>query len=581
MISSNDVEEVQSIAKKRSRFLGRICELLIFVGTGYLLLIVYGDRPLVAEPWQWADDGLYLKHGEAFAQWLQGDSKQWLGPYDAIMLSKAPLFGVWIGLLHTLHIPLRLAEFGMLLGLPWLFRAAVRPMLYLSGWRLLPFMILLIGLPFLPQEQRLLRSALHVAVASGCLISAVGMILRSRLSGVSPVRWAISTGFLFALSYLNREETIWLLPVVASALSAMFIGACAQRKWRTAMSVIVGVSFAFAVPVSMVVLLNYQAYGIAVTTLRRAPAFTKAHQVMTSLDPDGRERYVPITTATRHKAYSLSPTFSRLQTYLEGTASDPIATNSGHLALNGRAEGTREFFVSNFEFVLREAAFAAGAKTASSSEDMFETIRMELDACIEAGKFTSGNHGPALMAAAMPGDNLEILKSSVASLKMLYTLKGMVYPQSGFSSGLSKDLKRMEKICHTHVAPTQTMAPVKPQWPNFKIRSVLFYVFSKFQAAIYLIGTLTVVVYAFLVVVRHRSNPVYWERGFAGLVLFGSLFAFSLAMSVVNVLGFPILQYAVTYNCFGFIPLSVLGAFGLALLLAWVPPCVSNGTPNK
>lgn len=569
------------MAWKRFRFLRRLGDLLMFVGLGYLLFVVYGDRPLVAEPWQWADDGLYLRQGEAFVQWLQGDSKQWQGPYDAILLSKAPLFGIWIGLLHKLHIPLRLAEFGMLLGLPWLFRAAVRPMLNLSGWRLLPFMIILMGLPFLPQEQRLLRNTLHLAVASGCLISAVGMILRSRLSGMTPVCWAISTGFLFALSYLNREETIWLLPVVASALLAVFIGGYAQRNWRPAVLAMVGVSCAFAVPVSLVAMLNYQAYGIAVTTLRRAPAFTKAHQVMTSLEPDGRERYVPITTATRLKAYGLSPTFSRLQPYLEGSASDPVATNPGHLALNGRAEGTREFFVSNFEFVLRDAAFAAGAKTASSSEDMFETIRLELDAGIDAGKITSGNHGPSLMAAAMPGDNLEILKSSVVSLEMLYTLDSMVYPQSGVSSGRPKDLERMGKLSRTRVAPTQKMAPVKPHRPNFQVRSVLFSVFSKFQASIYLIGTLTVLVFAFLLVLRHRSNPVYWERGFAGLVLCGSLLAFSLAMSVVNVLGFPMLQYAVPYNCFGFIPLSVLGAFGLALLVAWVSPGVSNGAPKE
>ena len=421
-------------------------------------------------------------------------------------------------------------------------------MFNLSGWRLLPFMIILIGLPFLPQEQRLLRNTLHVAVASGCLISAVGMILRSRLSGMTPVRWAISTGFLFALSYLNREETIWLLPVVALALLAVFIGAYAQRNWRPAVLAMVGVSCAFAVPVSLVAMLNYQAYGIAVTTLRRAPAFTQAHQVMTSLEPDGRERYVPITTATRLKAYGLSPTFSRLQPYLEGSASDPVATNSGHLALNGRPKGTREFFVSNFEFVLRDAAFAAGAKTASSSEDMFETIRLELDAGIDAGKITSGNHGPSLMAAAMPGDILEILKSSFVSLEMLYTLDSMVYSQSGFSSGWPKDLKRMEKLSRTRVAPTQKMAPVKPHRPNFQVRSLLFSVFSKFQAASYLIGTLTVLVFAFLLVLRHRSNPVYWERGFAGLVLCGSLFAFSLSMSVVNVLGFPMLQYAVPYT---------------------------------
>jgi hypothetical protein len=36
--------------------------------------------------------------------------KQWLGPYDALILAKAPLFSVWLSMVHMLHVPLRLAN---------------------------------------------------------------------------------------------------------------------------------------------------------------------------------------------------------------------------------------------------------------------------------------------------------------------------------------------------------------------------------------------------------------------------------------------------------------------------------------
>ena len=103
---------------------------------GLLLYWVYGTRPLVAEPWQWADDGLYLRQSEGIVRWLHGDAKEWLGAYDPLIASKAPLFAVWMACLHILEVPLRLAEFALLLMLPWLFRAAVRPMISLSWWQM-------------------------------------------------------------------------------------------------------------------------------------------------------------------------------------------------------------------------------------------------------------------------------------------------------------------------------------------------------------------------------------------------------------------------------------------------------------
>ena len=133
--------------RKVPRLLSQAGSTLMLLGVGWVLYLVYGARPLVAEPWQWADDGLYLRQAEAFGRWLSGEAPLWLGPYDPVLLSKAPLFGIWMGLLNSAGIPLRLAEFCQLLVLPWLFRAAVRPMWKLSGWQMLPIVVLLVGLP--------------------------------------------------------------------------------------------------------------------------------------------------------------------------------------------------------------------------------------------------------------------------------------------------------------------------------------------------------------------------------------------------------------------------------------------------
>ncbi len=545
---------------------------LAIIGVGAVLYWIYGDRPLVAQPWQWADDGLYLRQAEAFIQWLHGSANQWLGAYDPVLLSKAPLFAVWLGLLHILHLPLRLAEFGLLLLLPWLFRAAVRPMLQLNGWRWMLVAVILIGLPMLPQEQRLLRNAFQAALGGGCLISAVGLILRARTSSLNSARWAALTGLLFGLSYLNREETIWLLPVVFCALGAVLAGAWVKRNWRTAVIAMGSLGIAFAVPVTLVSLLNYKAYGIAITTMRRAPAFTRAHQVMTSLDPATREHFAPILTATRLKAYRLSPTFALMQLHLEGPATDSIARNPGHLALNKRPLNTREFFVSNFEFALRDAAFQAGARTAPEAEAMFARIEFELKSAVAAGKITAGNHGPSVMAAPLPGDYGQIFQSTFESLQKLYSLESMSFPAAGISSGEPHDLQRTASLTNTSLTPTQEMKPTELPDVGGGIRSGLYQLLTKLDRVIYAVSTLAILGFVASTLWWHRSEPAYWERAFAGLVLGGALVAFSLSMAVVHVLGFPILQWAAPYNYLGFTPLSVLSAFGLALLMAWVQP---------
>jgi hypothetical protein len=441
-------------------------------------------------------------------------------------------------------------------------------MFELTGWRWVIVSIILVALPFLPQEQRMLRTALHAALSSACLISAIGLILRARHSALKQVLWAGLTGLFFAMSYLNREESIWLLPAVGCTLVALAAGACWQRAWRSATASAASLLGAFFVPVAFVSALNFHGYGVMLTTMRRAPAFTLAHQVMTSLEPQTRERFVPIRTATRLKAYQLSPTFARLQPYLEGPATDSISRNPGHLSLNGRSLDTREFFVSNFQPVLHEAAFQAGAHTAPASEAMFSDIERELKSAVAAGKIAAGNHGPALLAAPMQGDYGRILQQTFVSFRKLFTLDSMAYPTSGVSSGAPEDLNRISSFTHMRLAPTKEMQESGFSNVTFGARCTVFSIITKVEAVAYVLGTFTVLFFAVFTAARHRRNHAQMEQSFAGLVLCGSVASFSFSMAMVDVLGVPILQRGSSYNCLGYIPLSVLGAFGLVILMA-------------
>ena len=541
------------------------------VGLSLFLFWVYGHRPLVGLPWQWADDGLYLRQSEAFLRWLNGDGKQWLGPYDALILSKAPLFALWMALLHILHVPLRVAEFALLLLLPWLFRAAVRPVLALPWWLLATTGTLLIALPSFPQEERLLRSALQVALSSGCLVSGVGVILRARTPNARMAPWAALTGLLFALAYLNREETVWLLPLMLCAVAAILLHTWRNRSWLQGLLATGSLVGATAIPIALISGLNYHSYGVFVTTTRRAPEFTRAHQLLTRLEPKTRERYVPIRAATRLKAYAVSPTFARMRSYLEGPETDPIARNPGHLFTSGLPLTAREFVVTNFQFVLQEAAFQAGARTARDSEAMFRAIARELESAIALGWISAGAKGPATLAPPLPGDYGRIVRQTAVSLRKLYALDGMVLPTGDVSSGALEDLQRMENLTYEALAPTKEMRSLDLPEVGAGARRLAYEVITKLEMAAYALGSGVLLSFAVATAARHRRDRARVNLAFAGLALCGSLAAFSFAMAVTDVLGFPLLKPTrAAYNNLGYAPLSVVGAFGLVVLFSWL-----------
>jgi hypothetical protein len=439
----------------------------------------------------------------------------------------------------------------------------------LSWWQLSATAVLLVALPFLPQEVRLKRTALQAALVAGCLISAVGLILRSRRPGAGSARWAALTGFVFALSYLTREESISLLPVVVCAMVAVLAGAWADGAWRWRLAASGCLLGAFAIPLACVSGLNYRSYGVFLTATRRAPEYLRAHRVLTSLEPETRERYVPISTATRLKAYALSPTFASFRSYLEGPASDSIATNPLHLKLYGRPATTREFFVINFEFPLREAALNAGAHTAPESERMFGALSSELEAAIASGKIQAGSSGPPPLAAPLPGDYGRILRQTLASLRQLYALEGLAYAWNATSSGNPSDLQRMATLTHSPLAPTREMKSVELPPVGLPARRAVYTLISTLEMAAYAITTFVLLAFATATAFRRRRDHLALEQIVAGLALCSAVVAFSLTMGVVEVLGFPHLRTG-RYNVLGYSPLSVTSAFGLVVLSCWV-----------
>ena len=550
---------------------------------GLLLLALYwlyGWRPF-RPSWIPVDDGLYIRNAEGILNWNLWQGSSWLGQFDGFSLAKAPLFSVWLALLHLLGIPLRVGEFVLLVGGPFLFKSAVRPATTLARWEFAVVTVLLVANPMLPEEFRLLRETLHVALTNLCLIAAVGLALRAEESPRERMRWASLTGLLLGLCYLNREEATWISMAVCVAIALVLARAAFQ--WRHARQspvptlkahglALLVLGAGFLLPVLTVCALNQAYYGSFITTFRRSPAFTGLYQRLTSLEPRGHQAYVPVARATRLKAYQLSPTFSRLKPFLEEPGSYWAAGNNEHAVFNGRSSADKEFFVSYFEFCLLYAAQQAGAKTAGQMEAMFRNIDAELEEAVQAGRIEAGSHGPAILAAPRPGDFKRILSASTVSLSSLIRAGRATTNWPPATSADHARLDDLARLTHSAVVayPQDSMHHAAREFVFRWIKRIQQVLFP--AAFIALFALLTWRRKEVFTLAPSGRAFVVWSTA----IPLGGLVAFCLSMAVVDVLGFKFLGLGRGYNELGFAPLSVFCACVFVGVMLFVS---RSGTP--
>jgi hypothetical protein len=112
-------------------------------------------------------------------------------------------------------------------------------------------------------------------------------------------------------------------------------------------------------------------------------------------------------------------------------------------------------------------------------------------------------------------------------------------------------------------------------------RRIAYQVIGRFQVAAYGIAAVALLAFMMATVARHRRDPTRMDLALAGLLLCGSLLAFSTAMAVIDLLGFPLLERTMSpYNNLGYAPLSVASAFGLVVLFFWLRPAFMSTAGN-
>ena len=529
---------------------------VIFIG-----FLTFFIRPLDALPWQWADDALYFNNAKAFLYHF-GES-QWLGPFDQITLSKAPFFPMFLGAIHTVSLPLRIAEFLLYLALPIIALRVVAPLRLAPGKVLFLASVFFLFIPVLNNELRLGRGVLFGFILILFLLSLFAIIVRGRNGTTTSVMcWSGLAGFALGLASITREEASWLLLPAAVAFGGFFLADVSRRKVGQLILISMVAWLSYSVPVQSVSLVNEMAYGIDGPSLRQNESFRKLYSMLSSLEPSTQKRFVPILTEVRKKAYALSPHFKEIEPFLEGPALDSLANAKNHHGLNNWKSGEREFFVSNFEFALSKSIVLSGRDDGKNFVSFCDAVVNELDTAIQNGEIEAGGIILPMLAPISFEDLWPVVKSSATSFGYLVLGQGMSIAKP-YSMKIPDGTMEWHAFLRTWPPPIEDDKYIdRTDTPGAYILIKTAYEF------LILPIILLSLICAAVVLVAHRNEDNFGNLLFPLALGLSGVMAFSLVMGIVNEIGFPMLKYPYSYNRLGFYPLHfLLFVCGISFLL--------------
>jgi len=358
---------------------------------------------------------------------------QWLGPYTHLTLAKGAGYPVFLALVNTLNLPVKLAEHAVYITAS-VALSVMAGLLYKSR-RAAVFIFLCLAVnPALWSHgaQRITRESFYaglcVAIFAGAawFLSSSAWRARLRLRMVA----ALGVGLLVGAFMVTREEGIWIVP----SLLVIALGAYAMRR-----SLLVSAevkSGSTAVQLSSVLallligagvaplsfsLLNKEVYGSGLLNDLNAGAYPAAYGAIVSLHPSDQDPRLGFTDETVRIIQQASPEASLLLPHLpmeEDANWRRVTCSELKLSPCPRVIGSAWLL-----WALRQAASDEGQfKSAADAQRYFRKIATDLHAACASGRV----HCEKLQRGLAPPPRLEyvprITQGVHEGLKILWTL---------------------------------------------------------------------------------------------------------------------------------------------------------------
>ncbi len=366
----------------------------IVVMAAYVWLM--SNVPLVAMPYAGNDDGLFVRSAGFL---LAG---KWLGPYGPTMLSKGPLYSIWIAASWVSGLPLLVSQAILYAICCLALVRAVRPWLPSEPAAYAVFCVLLFN-PVAYSEPllRVVRDGVYTSLTILLLALSIGWVRAREESTRRRGAQAIGIGLLLGAYWCTREEGLWILPLLLMtwavpcvALVAAASGPVMQRMRARRNALMREAVLGFAVAavagavVACVALTNRAHYGVADVVELKQAEFLDAYGAFVRIRVDQSPTpYMIVSRAQRERAYAMSPAAAELRPNLDGPMMDGLVRSGCQAYAIAPCDG--ELRTGWFVWALREAASNAGHyDTATEARRFYAQIAKEIDTACRDGRLS-------------------------------------------------------------------------------------------------------------------------------------------------------------------------------------------------
>ncbi len=443
----------------------------LVAGLVLLKLWLVSAQPIVAIGGAFYDDALFIDLAKNVAQ---GD---WLGPYQQATLMKGPAYPLWIAGLHRLGIPVPPAQHVLYLCACLLVLRALRPLRLSWGvelglfcllwWNPMSYDLSVLG--------RVLRQHLYTPASLLAVAGGMALVARSGEEGVGVGKlagWGLLGGGGFAVVWLTREESIWIVPTLVLfagyALGSSRSGGAVSRR-AVLLALLVGGAGSGAL-IGTICGVNARHYGWFGTVELRATEFVAAYGALQRIDAGKALPFTPVNRAARERAYAVSPTFARLRERLEGP--DALIWSAVSEPYTGRPRAEKEIAGGWFIWFFRESVVEVfRPKDAATVLAVYARIAAEINAACDDGRLEAGPRHDSLAPRLRPGDLGRLLHALPEYLDYFVTFRGFS-ALPGRSSGTEDLLEPFRRLtgwplASSPEAPAST--PPAGRWVEFRL----------------------------------------------------------------------------------------------------------------
>lgn len=333
--------------------------------------------------WLVHTEDIYGSATEFDALWFVNAAKHWYwgSEYSWTAFVRPPAYPLFIAFVHLLHIPLRIGielldAAGYLAVVAGLRKAGAPVWVCLTSYAAMSLHPGGYQLNSVTMADNFYAAVLPLALG--------GLLLTLFTARLIHATW---TGFALALLWNTREESILIPPmIVVFLIVALVRQRLVARFWKPAMNYWLKPAGAMIGTLlllnSAVLAANYRAFQSFSKSEMTASTFKAAHTALLRIKPEREHRYISVSTDALRKAYSVSPTFARLQPQLEGDL------GRGWQVPAVNALGLHEIGGSWFLWTLRHAAEKTGGihDSAASAKRFYRNVAREVNRACDEGR---------------------------------------------------------------------------------------------------------------------------------------------------------------------------------------------------